>query len=215
MPTPTEILQTLAAIANEQVILAIIWHALIAVTIIGIVLGWRPTKKAGAAALAIPLLSVSILAWVYRNPFNGLVFLLFAMTFIAMGLRRPSERVDPAPGWASVAGAALIMFGWVYPHFLGSGSWLRYFYEAPVGLIPCPTLSIAIGFALLANGFSSRAYSVTLGILGLFYALFGAFRLGVRIDLILLLGAASMLILALPPGFSVSKPKPSVGNPLA
>jgi len=207
MPTPAEILKTLAAIADEQVVLAMIWHALIVVTIIGIVLGWRPTKKAGAAALAIPLLSVSILAWAYRNPFNGLVFSLFALAFVGIGLRRPSETVDPAPGWASVAGAVLIIFGWVYPHFLGAGSWIRYFYEAPVGLIPCPTLSVAIGFALPANGFSSRGYSVTMGILGLFYALFGAFRLGVRIDFVLGLGAVSLLILALTPGFGASTSK--------
>ncbi len=184
-----------------------IWHALIAITIIGIIIGWRPTKKAGGAALAILLLSVSILAWAYRNPFNGLVFLLFALVFIGIGLRRSSERVDPAPGWALIAGAVLIIFSWVYPHFLGAGSWLRYFYEAPVGLIPCPTLSVAIGFALLANGFSSRGYSVTLGVLGLFYALFGAVRLGVRLDFVLGLGAVSLLILALTPGFGASKSK--------
>ncbi len=188
MPTPTEILQVLAAITNEQLIIAIIWHALIAGTLIGIVLGWRPTKKAGAAALAIPLFSVSILAWAYRNPFNGLVFLIFALAFIALAVRRPGEAVDPPPAWASAIGAVLIIFGWVYPHFLGDGSWLRYLYEAPTGLIPCPTLSFVTGFALLANGFSSRAYSVALGGLGLFYALFGALRLGVRIDFVLGLG---------------------------
>ena len=214
MPTPTEILQTLAAIANEQAALAITWHVLIAVTAIGILASWRPTKK-GAAVVSIPLLSVSILAWAYKNPFNGLVFLLFAIAFVVIGLRRPSETVDRAPGWAAIAGLILILFGWVYPHFLGAGSWLRYLYKAPAGLIPCPTLSLVTGFALLANGFSSRAYSVTLGMLGLFYALFGAFRLGVRTDLVLGLGAAALLVLALTLGFSASQPKPSVGNPQA
>jgi len=207
MPTPTQILQALAAIANEQLFLAISWHALIGLTVIGIVLGWRPTKKAGAAALALPLLSVSALAWAYKNPFNGIVFLLSAMAVIAIGLRRPQEKVDPAPVWASVAGAVMIIFGWVYPHFLEGGPWLRYLYAAPSGLIPCPTLSFVIGFALLANGFSSRSLSITLGAIGVFYALFGALRLGVRIDLVLLLGAVALFILALSPRFSSSKPK--------
>ncbi|OGD19635.1 MAG: hypothetical protein A2W03_02345 [Candidatus Aminicenantes bacterium RBG_16_63_16] len=207
MPTPTEILQALAAIVNEQRILAISWHAWLAITVIGIVLGWRPARRAGAVALAIPLLSVSTLAWAYRNPFNGLVFLLSAMAVIAIALRRPPEKVEPAPVWASAAGALMIIFGWIYPHFLEGGSWLRYLYAAPSGLIPCPTLSFVIGFSLLANGFSSRSLSITLGALGLFYALFGAFRLGVRIDLVLLLGAVALLILALSPRFSASKPK--------
>ena len=79
--------------------------------------------------------------------------------------------------------------------------------------LTCPTLSFVIGFALLASGFSSRILSITLGAIGLFYALFGAFRLGVRIDLILLLGAASLLVLALSPRLSASKPKPGVCKP--
>jgi hypothetical protein len=44
---------------------------------------------------------------------------------------------------------------------------------------------------------------------GLFYAVFSAFRLGVRIDLILMLGAASLLILAFRPGRSAAGPGPS------
>ncbi len=207
MPTPTQILQTLAAISTEQVMLAVTWHVLIALTAVGIFLGWRPTKKTAAVALAIPLLSVSILAWTYKNPFNGLVFLVFAIAFIAVGLRRPSEKVDPAPVWAAVTGAVMIIFGWIYPHFLEGGPWFKYFYAAPTGLIPCPTLSVAIGFALLANGFSSRFYSVTLGILGLFYAVFGALRLGVRIDIVVGLGALVLLTLAFLPGFGASRQK--------
>jgi hypothetical protein len=118
MPTPTEILQVLAKISNQQFKLAIFWHALIAITVIGIFLGWRPTKKAGAMALALPLLSVSVLAWAYKNPFNGAVFLLAAIAVLAFGLHQPSEKVDRAPVWATVAGAVMIIFGWVYPHFL-------------------------------------------------------------------------------------------------
>ena len=93
-------------------------------------------------------------------------------------------------------GSFLILFGWVYPHFLGTGSWLRYLYAAPAGLIPCPTLSFTIGFALLANGFSSRGYATVLGLLGLFYGLFGTFRLGVRIDLVLVIGSLALLTLS-------------------
>jgi hypothetical protein len=196
MPTPDEILQTLAATAHAQAALAILWHILLAALIVALLLGWRPTQKMGAMALAVPLLSVSLLAWFYGNPFNGTVFLLSAAGLAAIGSRRPGARVEPAPVWASVIGVIMVGFGWVYPHFLEGAAWTEYLYRAPTGLIPCPTLSLAIGLALLANGFSSRAYSVTLGTLGIFYSLFGAFRLGVVIDIALLAGAVALLALS-------------------
>jgi hypothetical protein len=49
-------------------------------------------------------------------------------------------------------------------------------------------LSLVVGFALLANGFLSLAWTWTLVVIGLFYGLFGAFRLGVYMDLFLLVG---------------------------
>jgi hypothetical protein len=97
MPTPNEILGGLASIANEMILLAVLWHVLVALVIIGIVLGWRPSKKLGAALLAIPLLSVGILAWVYNNPFNGAVFLLFAVILAIIGLQLPNEKTQKAP----------------------------------------------------------------------------------------------------------------------
>jgi len=207
MPSRAEILQTLGLVSNEQAILAVIWHVLLGIAAIGFLFGWRPSKKLGGMALSIPLLSVSVIAWLYKNPFNGLVFLIFAAVLFIIGLRRPSEKVDAPPVWAKVAGVVLVIFGWVYPHFLTGGSWLRYLYRAPTGLIPCPTLCLVIGLALLANGFSSRAWSICLGIVGVFYGLTGVFSLGVTIDVVLLLGALSLLILAFTPRFAaLSKP---------
>ena len=202
MPTPAEILRTLAATSREMTALAIVWHGLLAFVMIRILTGWRPSKRFGALVLALPLLSVSVLAWRYGNPFNGAVFAGFAALLLVLGLRRPVGQVERPPSWATIMGSFLILFGWVYPHFLGTGSWLRYLYAAPAGLIPCPTLSFTIGFALLANGFSSRGYATGLGLLGLFYGLFGTFRLGVRIDLVLVIGSLALLALS---GFRVSR----------
>jgi hypothetical protein len=193
MPTPSDILNGLSSIANEMVVLAIAWHVLAAFCIIGIIFGWRPSKKTGASLLAIPLLSVGILAWIYKNPFNGAIFLLFGIALAIIGLRMPKERTQKAPVWGYIFGVLMILFGWIYPHFLVDGSWFEYLYATPLGLIPCPTLSLTIGFTILANGFSSRVWSMLLVIIGIFYGLFGALRLNVHIDFILLAGALVLL----------------------
>ena len=193
MPAPNEILQSLASIARSQQSLAILWHVLLTALVAALLLGWRPTQRSGAMVLTLPLLSVGVLAWLYKNPFNGAIFLLVAVGLAVIGSCRPAVRVERAPAWASAIGAVMVAFGWIYPHFLPSASWAEYLYRAPTGLIPCPTLSMVIGFALLAGGFSSRPWSVVLAILGIFYGLFGAFRLGVAIDIGLLIGAVALL----------------------
>jgi len=88
----------------------------------------------------------------------------------------------------------MIIFGWVYPHFLEKSSLINYLYSAPTGLIPCPTLSIVIGFALLFNRFESKAWPLILSVISLFYGLFGIFRLKVMLDAGLLFGALFLLI---------------------
>jgi hypothetical protein len=197
MPTPAQILEGLTIISNNYLTLAVIWHVVIGLAILGIILGWRPSRRLGASVLCLPLLSVSVLAWANGNPFNGAVFLLAAVALLLLGLRLPAQRVEAGPLWASAIGVLMLAFGWVYPHFLAGRSWLTYLYAAPMGLVPCPTLSVAVGFALIARGLGSRAWGIVLAVVGLFYGLFGALRLGVRIDAFLCIGALALLIQSL------------------
>lgn len=146
--------------------------------------------------LALPLVSVSILAWTHANPFNGASFALVAIALLVIAGRFSREAVEIAPARVAVPGALLIGFGWVYPHFLQNASPLDYLYAAPTGLIPCPTLSIVIGFTLVLGGLRSRSWCLVLAIMGLFYGIFGAVRLGVGIDWILALGALGMTYVA-------------------
>ena len=125
--------------------------------------------------------------------FNRTIFLLGAILVVVFGLRTPVGPVTTSQLPFVVIGIIMITFGLVYPHFIETGSILKFLYAPPVGLIPCPTLSILIGFALLFSGFSSQPLSITLIVLGLFYGLFGAFKLGVTIDLFLLFGTISLL----------------------
>ncbi len=47
---------------------------------------------------------------------------------------------------------------------------------------------------MIFSGLNSQALTLTLVVAGLFYGLFGAFRLGVTLDIFLLLGTGTLLV---------------------
>jgi hypothetical protein len=196
MPSSQVVLDGLRAIANTWQGLAIAWHVALAASLAALVLGWRPAKRLAGALFAIPLVSVSALAWLAGNPFNGTVFAILAVGLAGQAVRLPHGRVAVASPWHVAAGGLLTAFGWVYPHFLATQSPATYLYAAPLGLIPCPTLSALVGLALMIDGLGSRWWSMTLALGGAAYGLIGWLRLGVTIDVILLAGAVALGIVA-------------------
>jgi hypothetical protein len=206
MPAPELILNGLSNIANQWWLLAAAWHAYFAVLMVGLILGVRPSKRVAGILLALPLLSVSVLAWTAANPFNGALLGLAGVALIVLAFRLPNEPIHIAPLWVVVAGALMFVFGWVYPHFLDTFPVFTYLYAAPTGLVPCPTLSIVIGLALIAGGLDSRLWTSVLAATGLFYGLFGALRLGVTIDIVLLFGALAALVVVFLPKMHAARP---------
>jgi len=196
VPSAARILESLTTTANKAVPLAIGWHVLFAIAGLFLLAGWKPSRRIAAALLTLPLISVGVLAWAFDNPFNGSVFLALALALLAASARLGEASIRRGPPWAIRLGVLMALFGWVYPHFLEAGSPLRYLYAAPTGLVPCPTLAIVIGLALIGDGIGTVRWSVPLGTAGIFYALFGTFGLGVGIDLLLLLGAAALIVRA-------------------
>jgi hypothetical protein len=193
MPSVEQILNGLKMIASSWKLLALFWHAVFGAFLLALALGLRPLKRQAGMLLVPPLLSVSALAWVAGNPFNGIVFAAFCALLLFFSVRLPREPVRIAPARFLLPGLALFVFGWIYPHFLDTSTFLPYLYMAPTGLIPCPTLSIVIGLALVLDGLGSRALCVMLGSAGLLYGAIGVARLGVRLDWGLLLGAVLIL----------------------
>jgi hypothetical protein len=192
MPGTSEILAGLTQIANEAFAVAAAWHGAVALALVAIVLGWRPESRTIAWLLSLPLASVSVLAWVYGNPFNGAVFAVLAAA-LAWAARSASREVLQLDATGSTAlGAALMAFGWVYPHFLVGRPQVAYLYGAPLGTIPCPTLSFVVGAALLSSSLRPRGWQLVLASIAALYALIGVLRLGVAIDLMLLLGAIGL-----------------------
>lgn len=176
--------------------LAVAWHVAIAIALIALAFGWRPSARFAGLLAVTPFVSVSASSLALGNAFNGLVFAALAVTLAAIATGYRARRTSPRARWSTALGLALIAFGFTYPHFV-DGAWYRALYAAPAGLIPCPTLALVSGFTLLAGGFSGRAFSAVLAVATAFYALFGIARLGVIIDVGLVFAACGLLALAL------------------
>lgn len=191
---PTEILNGLTSIANDWRWLAVSWHAGLGALLLMLLAGWRPSTRVLSRLLVMPLFSVSVVAWLSGNPFNGTMFAVLAGT-LALAARRFSNAPGLLAGSIWVAtGVAFIAFGSTYPHFVRTASWTSYLYSAPFGLLPCPTLSVVIGTTFLARDLRSRLWTGSLALAGLLYGAFGVLRLGVTLDWVLL--CASVLLAA-------------------
>lgn len=193
MPAPEDILAGLHSIANEALPIAIVWHLLAFAGVAGVALGWRPTRRVVGLMLTLPAASVALIAWTHGNPFNGSVFTALVAALGFLGLRLPARPPGRAPSWALTLGCLMVVFGFVYPHFVETDSWWTYLYAAPTGLVPCPTLAVMIGIALAADGLGDRRWSLVLAAAGFFYGVFGTVRLGVTLDVGLIAGASGLL----------------------
>jgi hypothetical protein len=194
MPSRAALLAQISRIANEAFALAVLWHLVLGIGIVAFALGHRPTRRGTALLISAMLVSVGATAFAFGNPFNGTVF-----TALAIALAILAPRVGHASrgaSWTVAIGLAMMTFGWVYPHFLERGP-LAFLYGAPLGLLPCPTLSMAIGIALFTGGLGGRAWMRTLATVGVVYGLIGLFQLHVAIDAVLLAGATALLVATL------------------
>ena len=83
----------------------------------------------------------------------------------------------------------------MHPLFLEAETAADYLYAAPLGLVPCPTLSVVVGASIIFHGMESRSWSIVLASAALFYGIFGSLYLGVTIDWALSAGGVSLLML--------------------
>lgn len=194
MPTTDEILNNLKAIANDYSIIAIIWHVLLYAALIAIIAKWGPTNKQIGLLICLLLTSVAILAWINGNPFNGALFTIVTALCLILILRTSPNILSYSQVPFIVSGILMVTFALVYPHFVDTESYFSYLYQSPVGLIPCPTLSLIIGLLLIYNGFGSTPILIVFIIFGFFYGLFGVFKLGVLLDLFLVFGTSALLL---------------------
>jgi hypothetical protein len=196
MPSAAEVLARLAAAANDLVPIAIFWHVIIAAVILAIGTGIaKPTARAVMLGGAALLSSVAIVAGTTGNPFNAIVFVVLAVVVTAFAVRARGPARLGSPVAVSV-GAVALTFGGVYPHFVEVRAPLELLYTAPLGVVPCPTLAVVIGAALIGDGLGSRGASVVLATAGLVYAVVGVAWLRVTLDVGLGFAGLALLLSA-------------------
>jgi hypothetical protein len=193
MPSSVDILAWASRVANQWRDVAMAWHLALASLVVAAAAGWRPSARLLGGLLVSPLVSVSVLAGISGNPFNALTFALLALVLMPAVLRLSPSSVRIAAGSRLVPGAALVAFGFVYPHFVEPRSWSAFAVAAPLGLIPCPTLSAVIGLTMAFDLTGSKLWSRTLAAFGIAYGVIGLLFLGVWIDAFLLAGGVALM----------------------
>lgn len=194
MLSKEEILAGLAAIANEYSSVAIAWHLIILILIAALFSWWRPANSFMILLLSSLLMSVSIFAALQGNRFNAVVFAFLVIASMYSVIKSGEGTIRGDRSWPDIAGLILIVFGLVYPEFVDTASALEYTYLAPTGLIPCPSLSILVGFALLYKGFRAPNWSLIISIAGMFYGGIGVFYLEMYSDWFLLAGSIVLMV---------------------
>jgi hypothetical protein len=192
-PPADAVLEGLARIAREMMPVAIAWHVALAVVLLALGFGYRPSRRSAGVVLALPLASASLVAWLYANPFNAVVLGIGALALGSAAWKLPTSRAQAGTKAARLVALSLLGFGWFYPHFRAPGAGLAVLYSAPLGTLPCPTLAMVVGLAYFAQGFESRLWSSILGGLGVFYGLIGTLWLGVTSDMFLAFGGLLLL----------------------
>jgi hypothetical protein len=196
MPDSAEILNGLSLASNQYIWLNIAWHIIAFAFLVFLLTGRKINQKLVASGLSMGLLSVGYIAVQVSNPFNAFIFAFSALIFGIYTLKFKKIGIGIKWDLITVLGLILVIFGFVYPHFLLAKSWVNYIYASPMGMIPCPTISAFIGFTLMLKGFHSKRWMFTAGILGLFYGIFGVVRLKVELDIMLIAGAFFLLVYA-------------------
>src|SRR5918994_928 len=99
MPHATEILDGLSAIANQAAGMAVAWHFVIAMALVALAAGWRPSQRTARLLIGVPLVSGAGVAIVFDNPFNGLVFAASALALTAIAVGGDRRLVSRGSAW--------------------------------------------------------------------------------------------------------------------
>lgn len=190
----TLILNYINSVAGKYPILSIALHLMvIALTILLFIPAFKQKRFMFNGVLALLCTSVAVIASINGNYFNGGFFvILLGFVFIEF-FRRRNEIETVFFGrhtWGeNVKNAfcfAMILLGLLYPHFVNVSPVL-FIFLSPLGIIPCPTLTVVMGLLNLFYPRVSKGVYTAATLMALFYGITGVFLLQVYMDIPLML----------------------------
>ena len=189
VPTAESILAWATVVANDWRWLAILWHVALAALLIGFVTRVRLSTRLVGYALVLPVISVSVIAWLSRNPFNGLIFAVLAVLLRA---RRDAPAADSRDtcivGMGSRGGRAR-RFWMGLPSFPHHGYMDGLRVRVAVRASPLPDAFGRDRDHVDLRRPALKGWSAPLFGAGILYGWIGIFRLSVSLDIWLFAGA--------------------------
>lgn len=193
------ILNYLINISNANLLLNLLNHFIIYFALI-LFFVLRFIGKIKAARIvrnvSVILLILSIIgnALYYGNPFHLITFSVILIFFIIFQKKALKENENFATNKQNdikdiaiiIISAIFIFLGVFYPEFVEI-SIPQYLLFAPVGIVPCPTLLVILGFFNLTLTKSDKKTEIAFIILTCVYAIIGTFIFKVYLDITLIL----------------------------
>lgn len=183
-----EILNYLEMLANHSLWVNISMHILVFMALFAI---FSKTKEKlrrwiFQAVVSILLLSVTINALVFGNPFHAVTFGILALTsLVQLFVRKETIQITDSKRIMAIALFFIFMGLW-YPEFVDKNA-LLLLVVSPVGVIPCPTLLTTIGLlTLIMPSVNKFQYLITI-LMGIVYGVIGVFVFNVYLDITLLI----------------------------
>ncbi|MDO0824702.1 hypothetical protein [Desulfosporosinus nitroreducens] len=183
-----EILNYLKMLANNSLWVNFSMHilALMALSAIFVITKENLRRWIFQATVSILLLSVTINALVFGNPFHAVTFGILALTaLVQLFLRKENIQIADSK-WIIVIALFFIFIGLWYPEFVDENAF-ELLVVSPVGVIPCPTLLTTIGLLMLIIPSVSRFQYIITIMMGIVYGVIGVFVFKVYLDITLLI----------------------------
>ena len=197
------ILQHLEHLGTTYPWIAVSHHILICLALSFLVF-WKKSASRILTAEGVLLLgTVSLTAYLAGNAFTGTIFGTLALFWLSeLALNKMSFDPMQTSLFRRLTVAGVLLWALWYPHFIPrpfTTGWWR----GPVGVVPCPTLMLALGYCVAAHPNSNSVLHWLTVICGVFYGLVGFVMLRVWADLPLLLIIVYAIIL--PVAFKVNQ----------
>ena len=183
-----EILNYLEMLANHSLWVNFSMHILVFMTLFAIFSKNKEKVRLFQVAIGILLLSVTINAVVFGNPFHAVTFGILALTsLVQLFVRKETIQITNSKRIMAIALFFIFMGLW-YPEFVDKNAFLL-LVVSPVGVIACPTLLTTIGLlTLIMPSVNKFQYLITI-IMGIVYGVLGVFVFKVYLDITLLIFA--------------------------